>query len=46
MSYIKNIEPEVNLKLADQIAVLPGQIVSKTLAERCRQPDAVRVGSG
>ena len=29
MSYIKNIEPEVNLKLADQIAVLPGQIVSK-----------------
>ena len=33
MSYIKNIEPEVNLKLADQIAVLPGQIVSKTLAQ-------------
>ena len=33
MSYIKNIEPEVNLKLADQIAMLPGQIVSKTLAQ-------------
>ena len=33
MSYIKNIEPEVNLKLADQIVVLPGQIVSKTLAQ-------------
>ena len=37
MSYIKNIEPEVNLKLADQITGLPGQIASKTLA----QDDAV-----
>ena len=33
MSYIENIEPEVNLKLADQLAVLPGQIVRKTLAQ-------------
>ena len=39
MSYIKNIEHEKVLRLADQIAVQPGQIVSKTLA----QNDAVSV---
>ena len=33
MSYIKNMNPETSLKLADQVAVLPGQIVSKTLAQ-------------
>lgn len=33
MSYIKNIEHEKVLKLADQIQVMPGQIVSKTLAQ-------------
>ena len=32
MSYIKNMNPETSLKLAEQVAVLPGQIVSKTLA--------------
>ena len=39
MSYIKNIEHEKVLRLADEIAVQPGQIVSKTLA----QNDAVSV---
>lgn len=42
MSYIKNIEHEKVekvLKLAEEITVLPGQVVSKTLA----QNDAVSV---
>ena len=39
MRYIRNIEHEKVLKLADEIAVQPGQIVSKTLA----QNDAVSV---
>lgn len=33
MSFIKNIEHETVLNLADQISVAPGQIVSKTLAQ-------------
>lgn len=33
MSYIKNIEHEKVLKLADEISVQPGQIISKTLAQ-------------
>ena len=33
MSYIKNIEHEKVMKLADQVQVMPGQIVSKTLAQ-------------
>ena len=37
--YIKNMEPETVLNLADQVSVLPGQVVSKTLA----QNDAVSV---
>ena len=39
MSYIRNIAHEKVLRLADEIAVQPGQIVSKTLA----QNDAVSV---
>ena len=39
MAYIKNIDHEKVLRLADEIAVQPGQIVSKTLA----QNDAVSV---
>ena len=39
MSYIKNIEHEKVLRLADEVSVQPGQIVSKTLA----QNDAVSV---
>lgn len=39
MGYIKNIEHEKVLKLTDEIAVQPGQVVSKTLA----QNDAVSV---
>ncbi len=39
MSYIKNIAHDKVLKLADEITVLPGQVVSKTLA----QNDAVSV---
>ncbi len=39
MSFIRNIEHEKVLKLADEITVQPGQIVSKTLA----QNDAVSV---
>jgi quercetin dioxygenase-like cupin family protein len=31
--YIKNIAYETVLKLADSVAVLPGQVVSKTLAQ-------------
>jgi len=31
--YIKNLSHEEVLKLAEQIAVLPGQVVSKTLAQ-------------
>lgn len=33
MSYIKNINQEEILKLADQVSVSEGQIVSKTLAQ-------------
>ena len=39
MAYIKNIEHEKVMKLADQVAIQPGQVVSKTLA----QNDAVSV---
>lgn len=39
MAFIKNIAHDKVLKLADEIAVQPGQIVSKTLA----QNDAVSV---
>lgn len=31
--FLKNIEPETVLKLADQVAALPGQVVSRTLAQ-------------
>ena len=31
--YIKNLEQEHVLKLADQVSVQPGQVVSKTLAQ-------------
>ena len=33
MAFIKNIDHETVLNLADQIAAAPGQIVSKTLAQ-------------
>jgi len=33
MSCIKNIDHEKVLKLTDEISVLPGQVVSKTLAQ-------------
>ena len=33
MAYIKNMEHEKILKLTDEIAIQPGQIVSKTLAQ-------------
>lgn len=33
MPYLKNISPEQVHKLADEICVQPGQIVSKTLAQ-------------
>ena len=33
MAFIKNIDPETVLNLADQIHAEPGQIVSKTLAQ-------------
>jgi len=39
MAYLKNIEQEHVLKLADEVATAPGQIVSKTLV----QNDAVSV---
>lgn len=39
MSYFKNIEHEKVIKLADETAVIPGQVVSRTLA----QNDAVSV---
>lgn len=39
MAFIKNIEHETVIKLADQLQVQPGQISSKTLA----QNDAVSV---
>ena len=39
MSYIKNIEPEKVLCLTNEISALPGQVVSKTLA----QNDAVSI---
>ena len=39
MAYIKNIEHEKVMKLADQVAIQPGQVVSKTLA----QNDAVSI---
>ena len=31
--YIKNIEHETPLKIADEISYQPGQVVSKTLAQ-------------
>lgn len=31
--FLKNLEHETVLKLADRVAVLPGQVVSKTLAQ-------------
>jgi quercetin dioxygenase-like cupin family protein len=39
MIYIKNIEHAKALKLADEVAAAPGQVVSKTLA----QNDAVSI---
>ena len=33
MAFIKNIEHETVLSLADQVTVQPGQIVSRTLAQ-------------
>lgn len=33
MAYIKNMEPEQVVSLADQVSVNPGQIVSRTLAQ-------------
>lgn len=39
MAFIKNIEHEKVLPLADEITILPGQIVSKTLT----QNDAVSI---
>ncbi len=33
MAYLKNIAPEQALRLADEVAAAPGQIVSKTLAQ-------------
>ncbi len=33
MAFIKNMEHEKVLKLADQVSIQPGQIVSKTLAQ-------------
>ncbi len=33
MAYLKNITPEQVLKLADEVTVTPGQIVSKTLVQ-------------
>ncbi len=33
MAYLKNITPERVLKLTDEIAVVPGQVVSKTLVQ-------------
>ena len=33
MAFIKNIEHEKVLQLADEITILPGQIVSKTLTQ-------------
>jgi quercetin dioxygenase-like cupin family protein len=33
MSYLKNIEQEKVLKLADEVSVAPGQVVSKTLVQ-------------
>ncbi len=33
MRFVKNIEPQKVVKLTDQIEVLPGQVVSKTLAQ-------------
>jgi quercetin dioxygenase-like cupin family protein len=39
MVYIKNIEHAKALKLADEVAAAPGQVVSKTLA----QNDAVSI---
>ena len=31
--FLKNIEHETVLKLGDQVAVLPGQVISKTIAQ-------------
>ena len=33
MNYIKNISPETSLNLAAQVEILPGQVVSRTLAQ-------------
>lgn len=33
MAYIKNVEQEKVLALADQVQVTPGQVVSRTLAQ-------------
>ena len=33
MSYLKNIEQEKVLKLADEVSVAPGQVVSKTVCD-------------
>ena len=33
MSYIKNIDHEKVMKLADQVQIQPGQVVSRTLAQ-------------
>lgn len=33
MTYIKNIEQDRVLRLADEVAAAPGQVVSKTLAQ-------------
>ena len=33
MTYIKNVEHEKIISLAEQVSVQPGQIVSKTLAQ-------------
>ena len=33
MSYIKNMEHDTVMNLAEQVQVMPGQIVSKTLAQ-------------
>ncbi|MCI2049756.1 MAG: cupin domain-containing protein [Lachnospiraceae bacterium] len=39
MAYLKNIEQDRVMKLADEVTVVPGQIVSRTLA----QNDAVSI---
>ena len=37
MAFIKNIEHETVLPLAEQVTVQPGQIVSRTLAQQGSQ---------